>query len=285
MKKTVSIVLTIFSLLLFFNNTKAQEYELFDKVVLVINGEPVLKSDVEFAKNWYNVENDKEAQEKVIDSILLAQQARKMGISVSPKEIDDAILSMAKANGIDDLETFKKKLEESNIPYRKLREFLTRDMLANRLLYLYAREKVSKNIIEGTMENLKTVRIIFISKERPDYDEILNKMEKDLNKNNFKEFASKYSDDKYTSENQGLIGEVKKGELIKELDDAIFSHNAGDIFKVESWNGTYFVYIEKEENKLTPKSELSEKDMEKLKKDYNLLLKKLKQQAVVQKLE
>jgi parvulin-like peptidyl-prolyl isomerase len=289
MKKTS--ILNVFLILLvvlsstFNNKAKAEDgYQLFDKVVLVVNGEPVLKSDLEFAKNWYNIKDDKEAEEKIINSLLLAQQARKMGISVSPQEVDNAVLNIAKANGIDDLETFKKKLEDSGISYSKLKEFLARDMLANRLLHLYMREKASKGIIEGTKENVKTVRLIFISKNRPDYQEVLSKLDKELNKNNFSEFASKYSDDKFTAENKGLIGEIKKGDLVKELDEAIFSHKAGDIFKVEINEGTYFIYIEKEENKLIPKTEMSEKEVEKLKKEYDLLLKKLKEQAVIQRL-
>jgi parvulin-like peptidyl-prolyl isomerase len=252
--------------------------------VLVVNGEPVLKSDLEFAKNWYNIKDDKEVEEKIINSLLLAQQARRMGISVSPQEVDNAVLNIAKANGIDDLETFKKKLEDSGISYSKLKEFLARDMLANRLLHLYMREKASKGIIEGTKENVKTVKLIFISKNRPDYQEVLSRLDKELNKNNFSEFASKYSDDKFTAENKGLIGEIKKGDLVKELDEAIFSHKAGDIFKVETNEGIYFIYIEKEENKLVPKTEMSEKEVEKLKKEYDLLLKKLKEQAIIQRL-
>jgi len=289
MKKT-SILYVILILLMvlsftFTDKVKAEDgYELFDKVVLVVNGEPVLKSDLEFAKNWYNIKDDKEAEEKIINSLLLAQQARRMGISVSPQEVDNAVLNIAKANGINDLETFKKKLEDSGISYSKLKEFLARDMLANRLLHLYMREKASKGIIEGTKENVKTVRLIFISKNRPDYQEVLSKLDKELNKNNFSGFASKYSDDKFTAENKGLVGEIKKGDLVKELDEAIFSHKAGDIFKVEINEGTYFIYIEKEENKLIPKTEMSEKEVEKLKKEYNLLLKKLKEQAVIQRL-
>jgi parvulin-like peptidyl-prolyl isomerase len=288
--KKISI-LNVFLMLLivlsftFTGKAKAEDdYQLFDKVVLVVNGEPVLKSDLEFAKNWYNIKDDKEAEEKIINSLLLAQQARRMGISVSPQEVDNAVLNIAKANGINDLETFKKKLEDSGISYSKLKEFLARDMLANRLLHLYMREKASKGIIEGTKENVKTVRLIFISKNRPDYQEVLSKLDKELNKNNFSEFASKYSDDKFTAENKGLIGEIKKGDLVKELDEAIFSHKAGDIFKVEINEGTYFIYIEKEENKLIPKTEMSEKEVEKLKKEYDLLLKKLKEQAVIQRL-
>jgi hypothetical protein len=46
----------------------------------------------------------------------------------------------------------------------------------------------------------------------------------------------------------------------------------------------YFIYIEKEENKLTPKAEMSEKEVEKLKKEYDLLLRKLKERAVIQRL-
>ena len=160
MKKTSILnVFLIFLVTLSFTFTskaKAEDiYQLFDKVVLVVNGEPVLKSDLEFAKNWYNIKDDKEAEEKIINSFLLAQQARKMGISVSPQEVDNAVLNIAKANEIDDLETFKKKLEYSGISYSKLKEFLARDMLANRLLHLYMREKHQKVSLKVLRKMLK----------------------------------------------------------------------------------------------------------------------------------
>jgi len=50
--------------------------------------------------------------------------------------------------------------------------------------------------------------------------------------------AKKFSDDSFTRENGGLLGDVRKGELLKILDENIWKHNVGDIFEVTGSNGT-----------------------------------------------
>ncbi|ACN99753.1 SurA N- domain family [Sulfurihydrogenibium azorense Az-Fu1] len=285
MKKVSFIFIFVLTVLGFVKAENLEGYQLFDKIVLVVNGEPVLKSDVEFAKEWYKIKDDKQAQEKIIDSILLSQQARKLGISVSPKEVDNALLSIAKANNIQDLETFKKELEKNGISYTKLKEFITRDLVSNKFLHFYLRDYITKGIVEGSVEDVKKIRMIYISKDRPDYESVVKLLKEKLNKNNFSEYAAKYSDDKFTAENAGLLGEVKKGDLAEELDKEVFSRKEGDIFQVDTKEGTYFIYIEKEEKKLIPKENLTEKDMEKLKREYDMYLKKLREKAVIQRFE
>ncbi|MEJ5172382.1 MAG: peptidylprolyl isomerase, partial [Hydrogenothermaceae bacterium] len=264
-RKLIKVVVL---LLTFLSVSFAEEFKLFDKVVLVVNSEPVLKSDIEFAKQWYNVKTDEEAQEKIVDSILLYQQATKSGMSASPKEVDGAILNIARANGINSLEDFKKKLAEEGISYEKLKEFIKRDLVANKFLHFYLRQTLSKGVIEGQLQDIKKVWIIFVSKDREDYRQVLSEIEKNLNKDNFQSLAKQYSDDKFTAENGGILGDVRKGDLVKELDEAVFSHKSGDIFKVETDKGVYFVYIEKEEKKLLPKEDFERESLEKFKKEY-----------------
>ncbi|MGC8868677.1 MAG: peptidylprolyl isomerase [Sulfurihydrogenibium sp.] len=286
MRKKISYILIF--ILAVLSLSKAEDldaYQLFDKIVLVVNGEPVLKSDIDFAKEWYKISDQKAVEDKIIDSILLYQQARKTGISVSPNEVENAILSIAKANGFNDLETFKKELEKNGISYSKLKEFITRDLVANKFLRFYLREQITKGVVEGTVEDVKKIKIIFISKNREDYDQVVKKLQKELNKNNFSEYATRYSDDKFTAENGGLLGEVKKGDLAQELDKEVFSHKEGDIFKVDTQEGTYFIYIVAESRKLIPKEELTKEELEKLKKAYDLYLKKLREKAVIQRFE
>lgn len=282
MKKTVVSLLSI--LIVTVLAVAQYKEELFDKVALVVNSEPVLKSDIEFAKQWYNTKTDKEAEEKLIESILVYQQAMKIGISVSPKEVEQAILNIAQANGINDLKEFKEKLAEEGVSYEKLKDFIKRDLIENRFLQLYLRQFISKGVVEGELQDIKKVRMIYISKSREDYNQVVRELSSKLNKDNFAIMAKQYSDDKFTAENDGLLGDVRKGELVKELDEEVFRHKAGEIFKVEDKDGTYFVYIEKEERKLLPKEGFEKESIEKLKKEYQVYLKKLKEQAVIQRL-
>lgn len=282
MKKIIVNLVLVFLIVI---ATSAQEREeLFDKVAIVVNSEPVLKSDIDFAKQWYNTNTEKEAEEKLIESILIYQQATKMGVSVSPKEVEQAILSIAQANGINNLDEFKERLSKEGISYEKLKDFIKRDLVANRFLQLYLRQSISKGVVEGELQDIKKVRMIFISKNREDYNQVVKELSTKLNKDNFSMFAKQYSDDKFTAENEGLLGDIRKGELVKELDEEVFKHKAGDIFKVDTNDGVYFVYIEKEDRKLLPKEDFEKESLERLKKDYQVYLKKLKEQAVIQRL-
>jgi len=78
----VSIIL-LFSLS-FSKEEKKERLELIDKVVLIVNGEPVLLSEVELAKLWFKTEDTRKAVNELINLILVSQQARKLGITVFP---------------------------------------------------------------------------------------------------------------------------------------------------------------------------------------------------------
>ena len=62
----------------------------------------------------------------------------------------------------------------------------------------------------------------------------------------FSELAVKYSKDKFYAKKGGDIGWVKKGDMMKEIDEAIFSHKKGDIFAVNvaKWGWTIILINE-----------------------------------------
>jgi len=257
---------------------KIEDAQLADKVVLVVNSEPVLLSDIEFAKTWFNEKDTKKATNRLIDEILLSQEARKIGISVSPQEIDEAILRIAKANNINNLEEFKKGLEKQGVSYRKLRDFIQRDIQVAKFMQFYLRPQLSKNVLEGKQDLVRKIDMIYIDKSDEKYKEKLEKL-KDLNKENFAEIAKAISDYK------DITMEVKKGDMIPQLDEEIFNHKVGDIFKVETDKAIYYVYIKGEEKKFVPDFEMKKEDMEKFEKDLDIYLKKLREKATIMYLD
>ncbi|GAB6072629.1 hypothetical protein JCM14244_10060 [Venenivibrio stagnispumantis] len=257
---------------------KIEDAQLADKVVLVVNSEPVLLSDIEFAKTWFNEKDTKKATNRLIDEILLSQEARKIGISVSPQEIDEAILRIAKANNINNLEEFKKGLEKQGVSYRKLRDFIQRDIQVAKFMQFYLRPQLSKNVLEGKQDLVRKIDMIYIDKSDEKYKEKLQKL-KDLNKENFAEIAKTISDYK------DISMEVKKGDMIPQLDEEIFKHKVGDIFKVETDKAIYYVYIKGEEKKFVPDFEMKKEDMEKFEKDFDIYIKKLREKATIMYLD
>ncbi|NPA51719.1 MAG: peptidylprolyl isomerase [Aquificae bacterium] len=264
---------------------KNKEIQLVDKIVLIINGEPILLSEIELAKLWFKTDDTKKAVEELINLVLVSQQARKLGITVFPDEINEALLKVAKANGFSSLDDFKKKLEKEGIVFSEFRTFVRREILRTKFIQGFVRPKALKGVKEGKIEKVRKVRIIYIDKSKPGYMDKLEQLEKNLTKENFAKMAKKFSDDEFTKDNGGLLGEVRKGELLKILDENIWKHKVGDIFEITGAKGTYFVYIEEEKDIVVPVNEVDEEFMKKLEKEYNLLVKKLRENAYIEYLD
>ncbi|WP_029523147.1 peptidylprolyl isomerase [Persephonella sp. KM09-Lau-8] len=278
--------LIILLVLLFIGLAPAKDnIQLFDRIVMVVNGYPVLQSELELAMQWFGTTDKKQAAQKLIDQILVAQAAEKYGVRVSSDEINQAILRMAKANGINSIEEFKKKLESQNISFSEFKDLVKRELLVQRYIQIYLRRSMFGGIKEGKEEKLRKIRIIFLSSQKPDFKEKYNLIKEKLTPENFAEMAKKYSDDPLTAEKGGLLGEVKKGDLVSSLDERIWQHKVGDIFEVPDKKGIYFVYIEKEENKMVQQPPKGEEIQKQLKKEFEIQLKKLRQQASIEYLD
>ncbi|WP_010520563.1 peptidylprolyl isomerase [Aquimarina agarivorans] len=62
----------------------------------------------------------------------------------------------------------------------------------------------------------------------------------------FSELAKKYSKDKFYAKKGGDIGWIKKGYMMKEIDEAIFTHKKGDILSIKApeWGWTIILITE-----------------------------------------
>ncbi|HHG75338.1 MAG TPA: peptidylprolyl isomerase, partial [Persephonella sp.] len=221
-----------------------KDLKLFDRIIVVVNGQPVLQSELEIAMQWFGIKDKKEAVKKLIDQIIVAQAAEKLGIRVDPKEIDEAVLRIAKANNMESIQQFKEKLIEQGFSYTEFRDLIKRELLIRRYIQVHLRRALFGGIKEGKLVKVRKVRIIFLSTSNRDFKDKYNYLIKNLKANNFSELAKKYSDDPVTAEKGGLLGEVQKGDLIKKLDEQIWERKIGDIFEVPVENGLYFVLIE-----------------------------------------
>ncbi len=282
MIKKVLLFLLLFAVVSY---GKESDLKLFDKVVIVVNGQPVLKSEVELAMGWFGIKDKKEAAKKLIDQILVAQAAEKSGIRVSPAEVEEAILRIAKANKLNSVEEFRKKLEEQNISFTEFKDLIKRELLIQRYVQVHIRRMLFGGIKEGKEVTFRTVRIIFLSTKDKKFKEKYQFLKEHLNQKNFSEFAKKYSEDPITAEKGGLLGEVKKGDLIKKLDTPIWERKVGEIFEVTTDNGVYFVYVVSEERKIVNQQPTGKEISEKLKKEYEIQLNKLREKAVIEYLD
>jgi parvulin-like peptidyl-prolyl isomerase len=286
-KKEIKMIRVLLFILFIYGFALSAEKDikLFDRIVMVVNGQPVLQSELELAMQWFGIKDKKEAARKLIDQIIVAQAAEKAGIRVSPEEIEDAVLRIAQANKMNSVEEFKKKLIEQNISFTEFKDLIKRELLIRRYIQIHLRRVLFGGIKEGKQVKLRKVRIIFISTKDKDFKEKYDYIVKNLNKNNFAQLAKKYSDDPVTAEKGGLLGEIRKGDLIKKLDEEIWRRKVGEIFEIPVKNGVYFVYIEDEKEQLINEQPSGEEIAEKLKKEYEIQLNKLREKAVIEYLD
>ncbi|EDP74117.1 peptidylprolyl isomerase [Hydrogenivirga sp. 128-5-R1-1] len=280
MKKVVNLIL-ILCLISISVYSKEKEV-LLDKIVIIVNDRPVLKSEVELAKKWFNISSDKEAAQKLIDHILLYQEARKKGIKVMPQEIKAAIERISKANKVSSIEEFKKLLQKQGIAYNEFYDLIKREIAINKYVQFVIKPKILENSKEAVEETYRKVRIIYLDKKDPDFKNKYEIIKNNLTKNTFEELAKKYSDDSITAKEGGLLGKIKKGEVVDYLDNAVWSSKVGEIKKVKTDKGIYFIYIESEEKKFVPKDINTKDIINKLNEEMKLLIKKLREKAVIE---
>ncbi len=282
--KFLLVFLGIFINILFsYGKEKA---ELVDKIALVVNGKPVLESEIQLAQKWFGINDRKKAAQRLIDEILIAEAAQKAGINVTSDEIESAIEKLALANGFPSKEAFLETLKKQGIILSEFRDIIKREILGAKFIQIYLRKNLFKGISEGKLEDVRTIRIIYLRKDRPDFTDRFKAVYRGIKENRpFEKLAKEYSDDSLTADKGGLLGEIKKGDLLPVLDREIWKHNVGDVFKVETENGVYFVKIEKEEKKLSVEAPSGKEIQPKLKKEFNMFLKKLKENAVIEYLD
>ncbi|HIE58373.1 MAG TPA: peptidylprolyl isomerase [Persephonella sp.] len=283
----MKVVRYLFVFLLFFGIALAKEenLELLDKVAIIVNKDPILKSEIDLASKWFGVNDKKKVAEKLIDQILIYQEARKHNIRVLPQEVEQAILRLAIANGMKSIDEFKEFITKQGFAYSEFTDLIKREIMIGKYMQFILKPKVLQNIKEAKEEKYREVYILYLDKNSPDFENTYKKLKQKLNPKNFIEFAKKYSQDPITKEKGGYLGKVKKGELLKLLDEKVWSIKPKTVTKVKTDKGIYFVFVKSEEKKLIPKDINQKTLLKKLDEALKLEIKKLREKAVIQYLD
>ncbi|MCX5807878.1 MAG: peptidyl-prolyl cis-trans isomerase [Proteobacteria bacterium] len=166
----------------------------------------------------------------LIDGILIKQQARKLKIDVSDKEVDRVVENIKKQYLIND-EQLKSKLKEEGINYKDFYEGIRMNTVRGRVMAqaispdVIVTDKILKEYYDKHTDEFRDeeyrLQQIFIS------NRTANAQQKMLTAYNllkegtpFEEVAKQFSEDPSASHG-GDIGYVKKGELVPGLKEAI----------------------------------------------------------------
>ncbi|SMP17188.1 peptidyl-prolyl cis-trans isomerase SurA [Desulfurobacterium pacificum] len=224
--------------------------KIVDYIAAIVNGEPVLYSEiVKFAKE-NGIDDLEKARDKVIERKILLTQAQSEGLKVTDKELNAALEDLAKRSGAKNIAEFKKMLQSQGISFEDLKENLKEQLLIAKLIARDVKSKINVSDVEiqKICSSLKShpVRTVYYiyTKSKEKAQKALELLKQGVP---FEKVAKELSEDPTTAQNGGYVGKVTKGSLIKPLDIAVWSTKPGTYKLVETKNGYYIVFVKSQE--------------------------------------
>ncbi|MEI6790878.1 MAG: peptidyl-prolyl cis-trans isomerase [Myxococcaceae bacterium] len=183
--------------------------EVIDKVVAIVNKEPVLLSQ---NKPGHDLET-------LIDEVLIAQEIKKLGLEVSESELELTIQNVMKQHSLTP-PAFEAALKTQGLTLPEYRESLKQQMYKMRLIQSKVKNRVSAKA--GSEMRLRAEQAVFATKEEA---------QKALEKQN-----ADFKD----------LGMISKSDLRDSLAQVVFSLKEGETSKpLESPQGFVLIKVKK----------------------------------------
>jgi len=233
-----------------------------EKIAAVVNNEIVLASEVEeratpFMRQIAGITNQAERQaraealrkevlDRLIDDVLIEQQAREFKQTVSSEEIDRSIEGIKNDHSLTD-EQLRAAVSSQGMTMASYRRDVKRQILRFRVLQIAVMSKVSlteaelrayynRHIRQGTDAEVRASHIFIaipedadagtVDERRKIADELL---ERALAGGDFAELARQHSEDPATRADGGDLGFFGRDLLPKAIEDAVFSMEIGEL--------------------------------------------------------
>lgn len=302
----------------------AEGGKVVEEIVARVNNEVITRSELDHSKvtaeedakldcqnrctpeqlKMLTEDRQKNALRDLIDQSLLVQRAKDMSISVEPeviKQLDQIRIE----NKLDSMEALEKAVTASGINWEDFKNNIRNGLLTKKVIgsevgshISISKEEVQKYYDEHKQEfmrpeqvALRSIEVNTTGKSDAEIAELKKKAETALKRikdgEDFGEIAKRYSDGA-TAKQGGYLGQYKRGELSKELEDAVFKMKRNDLTDVmETKQGFLIIQVlehydegeqppSKVENEITNK--LYEQRMEPALREY---LKTLREESYV----
>jgi peptidyl-prolyl cis-trans isomerase SurA len=245
--------------------------ETANRIVAVVNDEVITETDVAAYVNALledqSVPSEAEADpaavrqaalHRLIEEHLILQEARRAGISVAPEEVVDR-LSVLRSR-FDSDEAFRQSLVDSHLSEERLRGKLRDQLLVQRVIDAQVRSTVVVSPQEVARElnvhpelakpgdRVRASHILLrVNDGRP--AEQARVLIEDIHRQlthgaEFSTLARRYSEDPY-AEDGGRMDWIAQGELLPELDAALFSLKVGELSgPIQTRLGFHLVKVE-----------------------------------------
>jgi len=241
----------LLSLLVFFLLSVSNSYgKVVDFIAAVVNGKPILYSEiVDYAKKNH-ISDLRVARDKVIERKILLTKAESEGLRVSKEELQRALKELIKRSGFKSESEFEKALKEEGLSLSDVEKNLKEQLLIAKLIAkdVKSRIEVSDSEVEDICRKQegKPVREVYYiyTKSSDRAERALELLKSGVP---FEKVAKEISEDSATAKRGGYLGKVSPGMLIKPLDRAVWSLKPGSYELVRTDSGFYIVYVKSEE--------------------------------------
>jgi parvulin-like peptidyl-prolyl isomerase len=196
--------------------------------------------------------------ESMIRNMLLLQEAREKGFDIT-EQANLYIENLKKENNIETDAQLRQELRKQGMDFEAWRQELEENFLKQALIF----NEVDKYIVTDDSEIVSyyklhpeeftepeeyRLRVIYLSSENKNEEELQSKKEEISRRisegEEMEDLATQYSEGP-EKESQGDLGSFKKGELEKNLEEAVEKLNPGEIHPwLEARNGWYLLKLE-----------------------------------------
>lgn len=216
--------------------SQADIKDLGDDAVAIVDGEKIPKDKYKEEMSFYgsmlasrqNLKNS--IVQMMVQDKLIANDMKKNNIEVSDKEADDAFMKSVENFGGKD--QFDKMLDDYNMSVDKFKETIKKDLMYQKHKEWFAKENpvTDEEIKEYYEDNkdqfAKRNAAHILVEDEATANEVKEKLD---NGEDFAELAKEYSKDTANAANGGELGSFKKGQMVKEFEDAVASLEEGEI--------------------------------------------------------
>ncbi|PIU41531.1 MAG: hypothetical protein COS99_04970 [Candidatus Omnitrophica bacterium CG07_land_8_20_14_0_80_42_15] len=270
MNKRIAFTL-LTAVLAFFMPLGVSRAAVMDKVLAIVNDEPITQSELDrvllpvykqyrtqYSQQELVLKLDeirKNILNQMISDKLILSEAKKKKIEVKPEEIEGKLKDAKKKFPSED--AFQQTLVAQGYNVTQLQQRFKEDLMKDKFIDSEIRKKILitpgdiNNYYNANIDKFKVeprariLGILIKVKEGETKEDARNRaksiLEKIKNGENFSELATQYSEGPGGKEG-GEMGYVAKGQLRKELDDAIFSLKTEEVSDVIESGVGYHIF-------------------------------------------
>src|SRR5580692_5664222 len=246
----------------------ATEGKVVEEIVARVNNEVITRSEFEHAKasadeeaksdcqdrctpeqlNQLIEDRKKNALRELIDQSLLVQRAKDMGISVEPDVIEQ-LDQIRIENKLPSMEALEEAVSKQGLNWEDFKNNIRTGLLTKKVIgsevgshINIPKDEIQKYYDEHKPEfmrpeqvALRSIEVNTTGKDATEVAELKKKAETARKRiqdgEDFGEIAKRYSDGA-TAKQGGYLGQYKRGELSKELEDTVFGMKRNDLTEV-----------------------------------------------------